>query len=198
MLLYRHRTLDTKEVFYIGIGSRKRSIDKNRRSLFWKNIVNKHGYTIEILANNLSVEDAFELEIFLISLYGRRDNNTGILVNLTDGSEGSFKVIVSEERKEKMRIINTGKKLTDEHKKKIGIANKGKKFPLLDRTKQKEKVSKKVINIDTKIIYNSAKEVALLLNMKYINLTRQLNGHNKNKTKFKYYDELYNSQCNIK
>lgn len=58
ILVYRHRTLDTHEVFYIGIGSLKRSKTKHNRSSYWNNIVNKHGYYIEIIQEGLNWEEA--------------------------------------------------------------------------------------------------------------------------------------------
>ena len=95
-LVYRHRRLDTNEVFYIGIeldtefkkASGNRSKVKHR-SKFWKNIVNKTDYSIEIVQNNIDNESAKELEIFLIQQYGRRDLGKGGLVNLTDGGDGA-------------------------------------------------------------------------------------------------------------
>jgi hypothetical protein len=41
------------------------------------------------LKTNLTRQDAIEHEKELIKLYGRKDNNTGILHNLTDGGEGA-------------------------------------------------------------------------------------------------------------
>ena len=50
ILIYRHRTLDTNEVFYVGIGSIKRAKEKGKgRSLFWNYVVNKHDYKVEII-----------------------------------------------------------------------------------------------------------------------------------------------------
>lgn len=73
MVVYRHRRLDTNDVFYIGIGDNKRAYNKNARSVYWKRIVKKHGYNVEILVTDLSREDACELEILLIQEYGRKD-----------------------------------------------------------------------------------------------------------------------------
>lgn len=48
---------------------------------------------------------------------------------------------------------------------------------------------KKVINIENDEVYDSAKEVSVLFNIKYGYLIQQLNGTYKNNTKFKYYKE---------
>ena len=91
--VYRHLKLNTNEVFYIGMGKEanfRRSRSKRYRNNYWHNIVNKYGYSVEIIATNLSEEDAIELEMFLIKQYGRKDLKTGSLINLTDGGEGVF------------------------------------------------------------------------------------------------------------
>jgi hypothetical protein len=88
MVVYRHRRLDNNQVFYVGIGTVKRAKSHNGRSEFWKRIVNKTIYQVEIIAEDLSIEDAKELEILLIEQYGRRDLGLGNLVNLSDGGEG--------------------------------------------------------------------------------------------------------------
>jgi len=88
-LVYRHRRNDTGDVFYIGIGKNKsRSCSNHSRSIHWYNIVNKVGYTSEIIMENLCWEQAQQMEIMLISRYGRNDNGTGKLVNHTDGGDG--------------------------------------------------------------------------------------------------------------
>jgi hypothetical protein len=91
--VYRHFKLNTNEVFYIGMGKEKnlkRAHSKRYRNNHWHNTVEKYGYYVDVVATNLSEEEAKELEVFLIKLYGRRDLNTGTLVNMTDGGEGVF------------------------------------------------------------------------------------------------------------
>ena len=51
-------------------------------------------------------DEACTKEIEFIKLYGRKDNNTGILVNLTDGGEGTLGVIVSERNFKKKDLLN--------------------------------------------------------------------------------------------
>ena len=89
-IVYKHSKLGSEDPFYIGIGkSIKRAYNVHKRTIIWKRVVAKYGINVTILFDNLSWEDACLKEIELISLYGRLNNNTGILVNLTDGGEGS-------------------------------------------------------------------------------------------------------------
>lgn len=88
--IYRHLK-PCGEVFYIGLGKTKnRAKDKSSRSDFWKKTIKKYpDYEIQIISRNLTKEEAVELEIALISWYGRRNLGTGTLVNLTDGGDGA-------------------------------------------------------------------------------------------------------------
>lgn len=98
--LYRHIRLDTNEVFYIGIGKKysydynrkdgiyERARDKCGRNRFWKSIINKTNYKIEIVQEFNSLEEAYNKEKELISFYGRRDLHIGSLCNLTSGGDG--------------------------------------------------------------------------------------------------------------
>tara|TARA_R110000803_G_scaffold147327_1_gene212922 strand:+ start:40 stop:723 length:684 start_codon:yes stop_codon:yes gene_type:complete len=149
--LYRHIRLDNNEVFYVGIGSEKRPYKKHSRSSFWKNIVGKSDYDIEVLAKNLSWEDACELEVFMISEYGRRDLGLGNLVNLTDGGEGMCnlgpKTIEKMKASMKGRVAwNKGKKQSEEQKLKQSLAAMGrvssrKGVKLKESTKEKIRVA---------------------------------------------------------
>lgn len=87
--LYFHLRNDNNEVFYVGIGNEKRPYEKRSRSDFWRNIVKKYGYKIEIIEKNLSWEEACEKEKMFIKKFGRQDLNEGCLVNLTDGCDGN-------------------------------------------------------------------------------------------------------------
>lgn len=88
-IVYKHIRNDTNKVFYIGIGKDRYRIGrKGNRNDYWHNIVNKHGFSKEIIHADLSWEDACEFEKFYIMLYGRKDLKKGCLVNLTHGGEG--------------------------------------------------------------------------------------------------------------
>lgn len=67
--VYFHIRLDTNTVFYIGKGKSRRSNIKHNRNYYWRSIVKKFGYRIEIPYNNLSEFEAFRLEKELIKQY---------------------------------------------------------------------------------------------------------------------------------
>lgn len=96
--IYQHIRLDKNEVFYIGKGIHKsknykfyRAFDKKRRNNIWKSITTKTDYEVEILYQNLTEQKCFEIEISLISKYGKIYNKTGSLANYTDGGEGQLR-----------------------------------------------------------------------------------------------------------
>lgn len=88
-IVYRHID-NLNNVFYVGIGKNKnRAFDYLNRSFFWKRHSKKYGVNAEIIAKNIDYDTAKELEVLLISEYGRRDLGKGNLVNMTDGGDGS-------------------------------------------------------------------------------------------------------------
>jgi hypothetical protein len=112
-VVYRHLREDNLEPFYIGIGAeeaRAYSFGKSVRSVFWTRYYKKHGCIVEIVARGLSWEDACVMEKLLITLYGRIDNGTGTLVNMTDGGDGAIGYRHSKETKERISKSKIGNK----------------------------------------------------------------------------------------
>jgi hypothetical protein len=108
-IVYSHMKKCDKEIFYIGIGQDKsRAYKKSGRNRYWQNVVNKYGYIVDILIENIPYEVAEQLEIFLIKYYGRKDLGIGNLVNLTDGA-GTRGHKHTEETKEKLSKITKGR-----------------------------------------------------------------------------------------
>lgn len=152
--VYKHLRNDTNEVFYIGIGKQSnRLFSKFGRNTHWKNIVNKVGFTAEIIEDGLNWDEACKRESYWIKYYGRFDLNEGSLVNKTDGGEGTINRLFSKEHRQKISKSHIGKKWvlgkkhSEETKQKISNSNKGKHEYLKglkhsDETKQKMSISK--------------------------------------------------------
>jgi hypothetical protein len=135
--VYFHINPLKNEIFYVGIGSIKRSVSKKCRNKFWNNIVNKYGFIVDIIETDLTWVEACELEKFYIKKIGRRDLGLGPLVNLTDGGEGSVgriwrqetldilkkqKEFISKETIEKLSISRNKWKISDETKLKMSLS----------------------------------------------------------------------------
>lgn len=69
--VYVHLLGDSEKYqpFYIGKGSGTRYNASETRSKKWKNIVNNHGFKVQILASELDQNTAFELESAMIHVY---------------------------------------------------------------------------------------------------------------------------------
>ena len=63
------------------------------------------------LKQNLTEEEAFKHEKYMIAVLGRKDLGTGILRNRTDGGEGSSGLVHSEESKRRQSLIKKGRKV---------------------------------------------------------------------------------------
>jgi len=109
---YAHSTSDGK-VFYIGKGQDDRAYSRQDRSIAWKSHVKKsRGYSISILADWSTEEEAFEHEKFLINCFKDMGHH---LLNLTSGGKGVTDYCQTEELREYKRRILTGfkhKKIT--------------------------------------------------------------------------------------
>lgn len=126
--LYRHIRHDTNQVFYVGIGTDKKYRRANRKSgrnNLWNKISSKTGYSVEIMIDNLELSDVLEKEKEFIKLYGRIDQGSGTLANLTDGGDGVVGWIPTQETKLKLALANLGKKASDATKKKMSKSQTG-------------------------------------------------------------------------
>jgi hypothetical protein len=111
---------NTRDIFYVGIGNDiKRAYRNEGRNDHWTKVYNKYGKVVDIIAQDISLDAAKEMEKHLIA--SLKDS----LCNKTLGGEGFFGGTHSEETKEKLRKANAGKKLSDETKQKISEKSKG-------------------------------------------------------------------------
>lgn len=148
--VYRHIRLDTNEVFYIGKGKSDRAWSKKGRSDWWFNIKNKCGIRVDIIMYFDSEEDALNKEIELIKLYGRLNNKTGILINLTDGGEGVSGKIFSEEERE-----NRSNRVSGKNNPMYGSKRSGEDAPMFGNKHSEE--SKKKMSESKKGMYKGEK-----------------------------------------
>ena len=120
--------------YYIGMGSKKRAWDKRH------NVSLPPTDRIQILNEFETRQEAVDLEIELISLYGRKDLGTGILHNKTNGGDGAsfpgelnphYGKKHSEETKEKIRAARAKQQIvhSEEWKQKMSEKFKGRKKP---------------------------------------------------------------------
>ncbi|MBB6299913.1 NUMOD3 domain-containing DNA-binding protein [Rhizobium leucaenae] len=117
--------------FYVGKGCGRRDVFPKTNVIF-KRIVAKireEGKEPRIVRwqEGLRESDAFSLEMAYIKLFGRRDNGTGVLANLTDGGEGMSGHSPSKETRKKMGAWQIGKSVSAVSRAKISAANSGRK-----------------------------------------------------------------------
>lgn len=167
---------------------------KNQTKLY--NSFKKYGYEnhkFEIL-EECKFEDLYLRERYYGELFNVLDDNG---LNLILPKIGENKIGISEETRLKMseskkgdKNVFYGKKHSKETKEKISNSHKGKKHTEEHRRKVSENnaknMSKIVLDLNTGVFYNSAKEVSDLYNLNHSTLRSQLNGTNKNNTQFVY------------
>ena len=120
--MYAHRRKDNGKIFYIGMGvCKKRANNFSSRNRYWKSIEQQYGAYVDVLATDLSVEDAEELEMFLIEEIGI-DNLTNITRGGQKGRLGDRK---TKEERDKISKSRKGIEFSQEQKDKISQSKKG-------------------------------------------------------------------------
>jgi hypothetical protein len=203
--VYRHIRLDNNEVFYIGISTQSNNYLRARQTVkrnhFWKNIVSKTEFKVQIIWECSSRDELLAKESEFIELYGRKDLGTGTLCNLTSGGEGvhdykhtsdtlikmsnsrigrDFSLIYTKKVREKMSKAIGGQKRTLEQRKRISDAKIGKSF------KGDNPNAKLVLDTYTGIFYDCAKDACESACVNYSTFKSWLKGRAKTKNRFKY------------
>ena len=126
--------------YYIGKGKGNRAFRKDKNEIK----LPKDPSRIIFIETNLSEIGAFALERMMIRWYGRKDNGTGILRNMTDGGDGVAGLVVSQETRDKLSVARKGKPHSEEHKRNNAEARRGKsRPPHTEETRKKMSESKK-------------------------------------------------------
>jgi len=129
--------------FYVGKGSNCRYKEHRKEALvllhkpgpkpirikiiykLWKQGLD---FQEDIIFNNLTENEAFEIEIKTIELYGRIDLATGCLANMTNGGEGSSGIIITDEWRKNLSEAHKGLIFTNEHKENLRQSSLGRKL----------------------------------------------------------------------
>lgn len=111
-VVYLHVKKGTKDVFYVGIGSKRRAYSTEKRNKIWSNYYNKYGRDVVIINHSLSYNDALAVEQELIYCFGRiKFEKNGVLTN----------------RVVKVGLHFQGRKHSDKTKKKMSESAKNRK-----------------------------------------------------------------------
>lgn len=210
--VYIHKKDDDTPV-YVGIGKKakfKRAFQKSGRNKIWGRILKKYPISSVVIYTDLSHGEACEIEKTLIQHFGRIDLGTGTLCNLTDGGEGNCNTVFTKERKEKIRLANTGRRhkpetiekfkkrnQTEVTKEKIRQQKIGLKASEATRNKMKvtnmkginaaaKKIRKPLIDVETGVFYDSVREASKLYGITHGHLSNMLLGRYKNRTNLRY------------
>lgn len=153
---YRHVRNDLNIPFYIGMSKKRkyfsktqteytRAFDFKGRKDAWFDVFNaaNQNILVEIVYECDSKAEAMMKEKEFISIYGRTDNNTGILCNKTDGGTGSVGYVPTKETRIKNSIVSSNPKHI-ERLKKLAYSRKG--IPRSEEVKRKITESKKLLN----------------------------------------------------
>jgi hypothetical protein len=138
--------------YYIGKGKGNRAYRRRKTDIKPP----KDKSRILILKNNLTEEEAFRHEVYMIAVFGRKDLGTGILHNRTDGGEGVSGLSHSEKTRRKMSEAQKGKTLSEETKRKMSEANKNP--PEETRRKMSEAKKGRILSGETKRKMSEAKK----------------------------------------
>lgn len=219
--VYIHRRGDTGEVFYVGKGTIRpkhstqeceRAYTKSRRNPWWRAIMEKHGYSVEIVASCVDDAAAQALEVDLIAQYGRANLGRGPLVNLTDGGDGHAGLIPTE-RQKRIRSENAKRPRSEAWVKSIrrarknggngGVVKKGDKLPqwwcdriaatkhgadnpMFGRTGAAHPNRKPVIDTATGVEYPTTTAAAKAAGMRMQTLHNMLTGFRPNSTSLRF------------
>ena len=116
---------EDKTPYYIGKGKGDR-IYSTKRSVK----LPKDRSRIIFLKQNITEEEAFKHEIYMIDVLGRKDLKTGILRNLTEGGEGfsSKQMELFWKKRNKEKRIKELKKWRKEYDKSVKWREENRKF----------------------------------------------------------------------
>ena len=140
--------------YYIGKGKGNRAYRRRDKGIKPPKDKSK----ILILKQNLTEEESFRHEVYMIAVFGRKDLGTGILHNRTNGGDGVSGAVVSDETRRKRSEALKGKPRSKEIRRKISEAHKGKTHSEKSRRNMSESQKGKAFSEETKRKLSEAKK----------------------------------------
>lgn len=138
--VYRHIRHDKNQPFYIGISkdlNYKRAYTSKGRNCLWNKVSKKTEYTVEIMLDDITWEEACKKEKEFIALYKKKTDG-GMLCNISDGGDGG----------------NLGEEVNRKHAKTIMGANNPNSFKVYQYTMDGEFVREWLCSMDIANEYN--------------------------------------------
>jgi len=165
------------------------------------NSLKKYGFDNHVfeIIEECSIDLLNKRERYWQDFYNVINDDVGLNCILTNTK--NKKKILSEETKDKISKSNKGKKHSDETRIKMSLSNNNRKHTFETKEKFKNKIFSKetkillsktnwkrkvVIDLNTGVFYESAKELSDLINIKKSTLTARLSGKNINNSQYKY------------
>tara|TARA_R110000868_G_scaffold29897_9_gene111255 strand:+ start:251 stop:901 length:651 start_codon:yes stop_codon:yes gene_type:complete len=125
---------EDKTPYYIGKGKGDRAYRRRDKGIKPP----KDKSRILILKQNLTEEEAFRHEVYMIAVFGRKDLGTGILHNRTDGGDGVSGLVHSEKTRKKMSELGKCRTHSEKTKIKMSKVQKGRTFSQETKRKMSE------------------------------------------------------------
>ena len=129
---YAYLRKTDKTPYYIGKGQKRRMFAEHWRGN--GSFTPKDKERIIILKYFVDEIEAYKHEMYMIADLGRKDLGTGILINISDGGEGSSNV--SQRTRELIGKAHKGKVCSEETKRKISETRKNSKIECPDYLKK--------------------------------------------------------------
>ena len=223
--VYQHKNKINGQM-YFGITSRTPSERWGKNGSYYKttshfySAIQKYGwdnFEHNILYQNLTKEEACEIEKSLIKKYKTQDRKFGY--NILEGGQATELPIevrekmskammgnknglghpCSEEKKKKISDSQKGRKFSEEHKRKLSEAAKQRRVPCSQDKRKKLSQNypkqKRVYCVETDTIYRSVQECARQLHLYATNVSKVCRGIHQTTGGYhlKYYDDMINA-----